>query len=71
MGVVTDYIGSIQHKTDGTIDIIMTEEGMARNNNGTYSYEYMLTDHLVITWQRFTIFRGIEVMQKMIILHLV
>lgn len=44
--VVTDYIGGIQHKTDGTIDIIATEEGMARNNNGTYSYEYNLSDHL-------------------------
>ncbi|MBB5649130.1 DUF6443 domain-containing protein [Pedobacter cryoconitis] len=64
--VVTDYIGGIQHKTDGTIDIIMTEEGMARNNNGTYSYEYMLTDHLGNNRATFHSLPGvgIEVMQK-------
>ncbi|MBB5649197.1 RHS repeat domain-containing protein, partial [Pedobacter cryoconitis] len=64
--VVTDYIGGIQHKTDGTIDIIMTEEGMARNNNGTYSYEYMLTDHLGNNRATFHNLPGvgIEVMQK-------
>ncbi|WP_348619721.1 DUF6443 domain-containing protein [Pedobacter lusitanus] len=43
---VTDYIGGIQHKTDGSIDFIATEEGLARNNGGTYSYEYNLSDHL-------------------------
>ncbi|MBB5649166.1 RHS repeat domain-containing protein, partial [Pedobacter cryoconitis] len=64
--VVTDYIGGIQHKTDGTIDIITTEEGMARNNNGTYSYEYMLTDHLGNNRATFHNLPGvgIEVMQK-------
>lgn len=43
---VTDYIGGIQHKKDGSIDFIMTEEGLARNNSGNYSYEYNLSDHL-------------------------
>ncbi|MBB5621512.1 RHS repeat-associated protein [Pedobacter cryoconitis] len=64
--VITDYIGGIQHKTDGTIDIIATEEGMARNNNGTYSYEYMLTDHLGNNRATFHSLPGvgIEVMQK-------
>ncbi|CAM4121194.1 RHS repeat-associated core domain-containing protein [Pedobacter westerhofensis] len=42
----TDYINGIQHKGDGSVDIILTEEGLARNNSGTYSYEYTLTDHL-------------------------
>ncbi|MBB5622753.1 RHS repeat-associated protein [Pedobacter cryoconitis] len=64
--VVTDYIGGIQHKTDGIIDIITTEEGMARNNNGIYSYEYMLTDHLGNNRATFHNLPGvgIEVMQK-------
>ncbi|CAM4114667.1 RHS repeat-associated core domain-containing protein [Pedobacter westerhofensis] len=43
--VATDYVGGIQY-TNGTIDFIQTEEGVARNNAGTYSYEYSLADHL-------------------------
>ncbi len=39
------YIDGIEY--DGnTIDIIQTEEGLARNNTGAFSYEYNLTDHL-------------------------
>ena len=46
-GTVRNYIGGIEYKPDGTtIDIIHTEEGIARNSNGSYSYEYNLTDHL-------------------------
>lgn len=46
-GSSTDYINGIQYKSDGvTIDFIMTEEGRANNNSGTYTYEYTLTDHL-------------------------
>jgi len=41
----TDYVGGIQY-TNGTIDFIQTGEGIARNNAGTYSYEYNLGDHL-------------------------
>ncbi|MCX2491834.1 ParB N-terminal domain-containing protein [Pedobacter sp. PF22-3] len=42
-----NYIDGIEYKPDGTtIDIIHTEEGIARNSNGTYSYEYNLSDHL-------------------------
>jgi len=41
-----DYINKIQHNSDGTIDIIITDEGVARNNNGIFSYEYNLNDHL-------------------------
>jgi RHS repeat-associated protein len=44
---VRNYIGGIEYKPDGTtIDIIHTEEGIARNSNGAYSYEYNLSDHL-------------------------
>jgi hypothetical protein len=44
---VRNYIGGIEYKPDGTtIDIIHTEEGIARNSNGSYSYEYNLSDHL-------------------------
>lgn len=41
-----DYLDGIQYKTNGQIDFIQTEEGVARNNTGTYSYEYNLSDHL-------------------------
>jgi RHS repeat-associated protein len=42
----TDYLDGIVYKTDGTIDFIQTEEGLARNSSGSYSYEYNLADHL-------------------------
>lgn len=42
----TDYVDGVHYKTDGTIDFIQTEEGIARNNAGVYSYEYNQTDHL-------------------------
>jgi hypothetical protein len=46
-GTVRNYIDGIEYKPDGTtIDIIHTEEGIARNSNGAYSYEYNLSDHL-------------------------
>ncbi|MDQ0640980.1 RHS repeat-associated protein [Pedobacter sp. W3I1] len=41
-----DYLDGIVYKPDGTIDFIQTEEGIARNSSGTYSYEYNLNDHL-------------------------
>ncbi|CAH0174436.1 tRNA nuclease WapA [Pedobacter sp. Bi126] len=41
----TDYVGGIQY-TNGNIDFIQTEEGIARNSTGSYSYEYNLSDHL-------------------------
>lgn len=43
---VTDYVNGIQYKAAGLIDVIQTEVGLARNNNGFYSYEYTLSDHL-------------------------
>ncbi|WP_158800590.1 DUF6443 domain-containing protein [Pedobacter sp. L105] len=42
---ITDYIDGIQY-SNGAIDIIQTEAGLARNNGGSYSYEYNLTDQL-------------------------
>lgn len=39
------YVDGIEYN-DNTIEIIQTEEGLARNNAGVYSYEYNLTDHL-------------------------
>ncbi|MDN3588091.1 DUF6443 domain-containing protein [Pedobacter aquatilis] len=41
-----NYINGIQYKADNSIDFIQTEEGVARNNGGIYSYEYDLKDHL-------------------------
>jgi len=50
---VTDANGtSTRHYVDGieyngsTIDVIHTEEGLAQNNAGSYSYHYNLKDHL-------------------------
>ncbi len=43
--ITTDYVDGIQY-TNGTIDFIQTAEGRAKNNSGTYVYEYNLTDHL-------------------------
>ncbi|WP_186462456.1 RHS repeat domain-containing protein [Pedobacter suwonensis] len=46
-GVVTaNYLDGITYKANGVIDFIQTEEGIARNNNGSFSYEYNLQDHL-------------------------
>jgi RHS repeat-associated protein len=44
-GTVTDYVDGIQY-TNGSIDFIQTEEGIARRNGNNYSYEYNLSDHL-------------------------
>jgi RHS repeat-associated protein len=41
----TDYIDGIHYKPDGNIDYVQTEEGIARNNGGVYSYEYNQIDH--------------------------
>ncbi|PWG78247.1 RHS repeat domain-containing protein, partial [Pararcticibacter amylolyticus] len=41
-----DYIGGIEYGNNGNIEFVQTEEGRAVNTGGTYSYEYMLKDHL-------------------------
>ena len=41
----TDYVAGIQY-TNGVIEFIQTEEGVARRSGTDYSYEYNLTDHL-------------------------
>jgi RHS repeat-associated protein len=43
--VTTHYANGIQY-TGSNIDFIQTEEGLARRNGTSYSYEYNLTDHL-------------------------
>jgi RHS repeat-associated protein len=44
-GAIRDYVSGIEY--DGTnIDIIHTDEGLARRSGATYSFEYNLTDHL-------------------------
>ncbi|PTT01816.1 sugar-binding protein, partial [Pedobacter sp. HMWF019] len=44
-GATRDYVDGIEY--DGaTINIIHTEEGLARRSGTAYSYEYNLTDHL-------------------------
>jgi len=44
-GQVKDYVGGIEY-TNGIIDIIQTEEGVVRNNGGTFTFEYYIADHL-------------------------
>lgn len=44
-GSVRSYVNGIEYEGNN-IDIIHTEEGIARNNNGIFSYEYNLHDHL-------------------------
>jgi RHS repeat-associated protein len=57
-GVARHYLHGIEY--DGNrIDIIHTEEGIARNNpDGKYSYEYSLTDHLGNTRYSFDVYNG-------------
>lgn len=45
-GAIRDYVDGIEYNANGSIDIIHTEGGIARNNGGVYTYEYHLTDHL-------------------------
>ncbi|MBB6236396.1 RHS repeat-associated protein, partial [Pedobacter sp. AK013] len=42
---ITEYARGIQY-SNGSIDFIQTEEGLARRNGSSYSYEYNLGDHL-------------------------
>ncbi|WP_197286241.1 DUF6443 domain-containing protein [Pedobacter sp. PACM 27299] len=44
-GNIRNYVGGIEY-IGTTVDLIHTEEGIARNNSGVFSYEYNLTDHL-------------------------
>lgn len=39
------YVDGIEY-LNGTIDILQTEDGIARNSGGNYTYEYFLKDHL-------------------------
>ncbi|TCC99188.1 DUF6443 domain-containing protein [Pedobacter hiemivivus] len=56
-GVARHYLRGIEY--DGSrIDIIHTEEGIARNKSGSFSYEYNLTDHLGNTRYSFDVYNG-------------
>ncbi|KIA95235.1 hypothetical protein OC25_07950 [Pedobacter kyungheensis] len=65
-GSVRNYIDGIEYKPDGaTIDIIHTEEGIAQNNGGVYTYHYNLNDHLGNVRYTFQVTNGsIEPLQK-------
>jgi len=43
--LTTDYVNGI-HYNNGVLDFIQTEEGVARNSGGSFTYEYNLKDHL-------------------------
>jgi hypothetical protein len=64
---VRNYIDGIEYTPNGTIDIIHTEEGIARNSAGNYSYEYNLSDHLGnvrSTFYKNPITNQLEVLQR-------
>ncbi|NQX42971.1 RHS repeat-associated core domain-containing protein [Pedobacter steynii] len=44
-GTIRSYVNGIEY-VGNTIDIIHTDEGVARNNSGVFSYEYNLSDQL-------------------------
>lgn len=59
-GSVTQYVGGIQYKPDGTIDFIQNEVGISRRKtDGSYSYEYTLRDHLGNSRYSFDIYSGV------------
>jgi RHS repeat-associated protein len=58
-GTIRNYIDGIEYNPDATIDLIHTEEGVAQNNGGTYSYHYNLSDHLGNVRYTFDIYNGV------------
>lgn len=65
-GVTRDYVSGIEY-SGTSIETIRTEEGVARNNGGVYSYEYNLTDHLGnvrATFYRNPVTGSLEVFQR-------
>ncbi|PWS29300.1 sugar-binding protein [Pedobacter yonginense] len=56
-GAIRQYVDGIEYNGN-TIDIIHTEEGVAQNNSGNYSYHYNLTDHLGNVRYTFDIYNG-------------
>ncbi|WP_240618461.1 RHS repeat domain-containing protein [Pedobacter yonginense] len=54
---IRQYVDGIEYNGN-TIDIIHTEEGVAQNNSGNYSYHYNLTDHLGNVRYTFDIYNG-------------
>lgn len=65
-GGLRNYINGIEYN-GSVIDIIHTEEGVAQNNSGVYSYEYTLTDHLgnnIATFYKNPNSQVLEVLQR-------
>ena len=58
-GTIRNYIDGIEYNPDATIDLIHTEEGVAQNNGGTYTYHYNLSDHLGNVRYTFDIYNGV------------
>ncbi|RZJ76955.1 MAG: RHS repeat protein [Flavobacterium sp.] len=59
-----NFNGSLRHYADGieyngnVIELIRTEEGVAQNNGGTFTYHYNLSDHLGNVRYSFDIYNG-------------
>ncbi|RZJ91406.1 MAG: hypothetical protein EOO20_05110 [Chryseobacterium sp.] len=58
-GNLRRYIDGVEYNSSGVIDIIQTEEGVAQNNNGTYTYLYNLSDHLGNVRYTFDIYNNV------------
>ncbi|WP_316758515.1 DUF6443 domain-containing protein [Pedobacter aquatilis] len=57
-GVFRSYVDGIEGDVSG-IQLIHTDEGVAQNNNGTYTYQYNLSDHLGNVRYSFDIYGGV------------
>ena len=57
-GVYRSYVDGIEGDVSG-IQLIHTDEGVAQNNNGTYTYQYNLSDHLGNVRYSFDIYGGV------------
>ncbi|TCD05837.1 RHS repeat-associated core domain-containing protein [Pedobacter frigidisoli] len=56
-GNIRRYISGIEY-SGNNIEIIHTDEGIAQNNNGVYTYQYNLSDHLGNVRYSFDIYGG-------------
>ncbi|WP_280790427.1 DUF6443 domain-containing protein [Pedobacter petrophilus] len=56
-GNTRNYVNGIEYNGNA-IDMIHTEEGIAQNNGGNYSYHYNLSDHLGNVRYTFDIYNG-------------
>ncbi|OWK68722.1 hypothetical protein CBW18_20795 [Pedobacter sp. AJM] len=56
-GSIRNYVNGIEYN-GAVIDMIHTEEGIAQNNGGSYTYHYNLSDHLGNVRYTFDIYNG-------------